>query len=251
MTRAADQRRVFELLEQDDEASQQLLCDLVRVPSLGGSDGEIAIQHTLAQLLEAEGLETDHWQLPLESLVSESDFPGVEVPRREAWGLVGRLRGRGGGRSLMLNAHVDVVPPGDVAAWQHDPFSGYVQHGNVYGRGACDMKGGLVSAFAAVRAIRRAGVALKGDLLLACVVGEEDGGLGTYGLLRRGWRADACVVPEPTSLDLVPANAGALTFRLRVRGRATHASRRMEGVSAVECFWPVFDALRQLERERN
>jgi acetylornithine deacetylase len=113
------------------------------------------------------------------------------------------------------------------------------------------MKAGLVAALVAVRAIRRAAAPLRGDLLMACVPGEEDGGLGTYAMLRRGWRADVCVVPEPTSLDLVPANAGALTFRLRVSGLATHASRRTEGVSAIEKFFPVWRALTELERRRN
>jgi acetylornithine deacetylase len=113
------------------------------------------------------------------------------------------------------------------------------------------MKAGLVAAWWALRALRRAQLPLDGDVLLACVVGEEDGGLGTFGLLRRGWRADACVVPEPTGLDLVPANAGALTFRLRVRGRATHAARRSEGVSALDHFWPIWRALHDLERARN
>ena len=98
------------------------------------------------------------------------------------------------------------------------------------------MKAGLVAAIGAVDAIRSAGVRLRGDLLVAAVQGEEDGGLGTYSLLQRGWRADACVIPEPTGLDLVPGNAGALTFRLKVHGHATHASRRTEGVSAVEKF---------------
>ena len=86
---------------------------------------------------------------------------------------------------------------------------------------------------------------------MATVIGEEDGGLGTYGLLRRGWTADACVIPEPTSLDIAPASAGALTFRLTVAGSATHASRRLDGVSAIEKFIPVFVALRRLEQDRN
>src|SRR4029453_18037509 len=119
------------------------------------------------------------------------------------------------------------------------------------GRGACDMKGGLVAALAAVRALCRARVPLGGDLLVACVQGGEDGGLGTFAMLGRGWRADACVIPEPTGLHLVPATAGALTFRLRVPGRAVHAARRPEGGSAVEKFWPLFQALRALERARN
>ena len=83
--------------------------------------------------------------------------------------------------------------------------------------------------------------------MIAAVLGEEDGGLGTYSTLARGWTADACVIPEPTGLDLVPANAGALTFRLVVPGKAAHASRRTEGVSSIEKFWPVFEALERLE----
>jgi acetylornithine deacetylase len=113
------------------------------------------------------------------------------------------------------------------------------------------MKGGLVAAIAALRAVRAAGVRLAGDLLIAPVVGEEDGGLGTFALMRHGVRADACLVPEPTELDLVAANAGALTFRLRVPGRAVHASRRSEGVSAIELFVPVLEAVAALEARRN
>lgn len=243
---------IREALEAEREEMLALLSPLVRTPSLGGSEDEVAIQHTLANLFEQEGLEVDLWPLDLHTLAQDPDFPGVEVDRREAWGLVGRLPGGGGGPTLMFNAHVDVVPPGDLAAWTDDaPFSGDIADGRLYGRGACDMKGGLVAACWAVRALRRARTGLRGDLLFATVVGEEDGGLGTFGLLRRGWRANACVIPEPTGLDLVPANAGALTFRLRVRGHATHASRRTEGVSALERFWPVWTALQELERVRN
>ena len=217
-----------------------LLAELVRIPSVSGTDPEHEIQARLAVSSPRAGLEVDHWQIPLDELLAEPDFPGVEVERREAWGLVGRLPGSGGGDTLLLNGHVDVVPIGNPAAWSRpDAFSGEVVGDTLFGRGACDMKAGLVAALAAVQAVRRLGVPLRGDLLLACVPGEEDGGLGTYAMLRRGWRADACVVPEPTGLDLVTANAGALTFRLRVPGRATHASRRTEGVSAVEKFLPV------------
>jgi MFS family permease len=156
--------------------------------------------------------------------------------------------GTGGGRSLMLNAHVEVVPPGDALAWpQPGAFAGQADAEYVYGRGSCDMKGGLVAAIWAIRALAEAGVRLPGDLILACVQGEEDGGLGTFATLARGWRADGCVIPESTSLDLVPACAGSLTFRLRVPGLAVHASRRTAGVSPVEKFWPVFQALRDPE----
>ncbi|GAA1359717.1 ArgE/DapE family deacylase [Catellatospora chokoriensis] len=227
----------------------ELLSELVRVPSVGGSPHEAGIQAMLADWMRAEGLDVDLWELPLPELTAQPAFPGMEVPRERAYGLVGRLPGTGGGRSLMFNGHVDVVPPGDLAAWTDDPYSGRVDGDRLYGRGACDMKGGLVAALLAVRELKRDRP--RGDVLIACVAGEEDGGLGTYGLLDRGWRADACVIPEPTGLAVVPANAGALTFRLRVPGVSAHASRRTAGVSAVEKFLPVFTALRELEAARN
>jgi acetylornithine deacetylase len=246
--------RVLDEVDAALPAAVTLLTELVATPSIGGTDPEHEIQGRLASDLRAAGLEVDHWRLPLGELFARPDFPGVEVDRAEAWGLVGRLPGDGSGegRSLLLNAHVDVVPIGDPGAWSRpDAFSGHVSGDTLFGRGACDMKGGLVAALTAVQAVRRSGVRLRGDLLLACVPGEEDGGLGTYAMLHRGWRADLCVVPEPTSLGLVTANAGALTFRLRVPGRATHASRRSEGVSAVEKFLPVWAALQRLEQRRN
>lgn len=244
--------RVLDEVDAGAAGAVSRLSELVRVPSLGGSDAECEISAMLAAELGGAGLEVDHWQLPLADLLAEPDFPGVEVHRSEAWGLVARLPGTGDGPSLLLNAHVDVVPPGDPGAWTNpDPFSGEVVAGKLHGRGTCDMKAGLVAAVTAAAAVRRAGAPLRGDLLVACVAGEEDGGLGTYAMLRRGWRADAAVVPEPTGLDLVTANAGALTFRLRVPGRATHASRRTEGVSAVEKLVPLLAALSRLERSRN
>jgi acetylornithine deacetylase len=226
------------------------LVDLVRIPSVGGSAAESAIVAHVAALLAADGIEVDHWPIPVDELAARPDFPGMEVAREEAWGVVARLPGRGGGRSLMLNGHLDVVPPGDVATWHADPYSGRVADGHVHGRGACDMKGGVAAALSAFRALHRAGVPLAGDLIFAGVIGEEDGGLGTYATLARGWRADACVIAEPTALDVLAANGGALTFRLRVPGRAAHACARTSGVSAVEKFQPVFGALRRLEATR-
>jgi acetylornithine deacetylase len=243
------------LLNYVDEHATEIISDLaglVRIPSVSGSDNEIDIQHLLSDRMSTMDLDVDTWQIALDETLAEPDFPGVEVDRSEAWGVVGRVPSHGSGPSLMLNAHVDVVPPGDLLTWEGaDPFNGRVTGDTVEGRGACDMKAGLVASLWAVRGLTELKVPLRGDLVLATVVGEEDGGLGTYALLRRGWRADACVIPEPTSLDIAPASAGALTFRITVPGAATHASRRLSGVSAIEKFIPIFSALRRLEKERN
>jgi acetylornithine deacetylase len=255
--RSAPATRVWRsrLLDYLDSHAADMVADLaglVQVPSISGTAEENAIQGVLTERLAGDGLDVDAWPIPMAETLAAEDFPGMEVERAEAWGTVGRLRGAGGGASLMLNAHVDVVPPGDPEPWGDQvPFSGAVSAEAVYGRGACDMKAGLVAALWAVRAFAVLKVPLRGDLVLGTVVGEEDGGLGTYAMLRRGWRADACVIPEPTSLDIAPGSSGALTFRLIVRGRATHASRRTSGVSAIEKFIPVFAALRCLEAQRN
>jgi acetylornithine deacetylase len=244
--------RVLDYIDDHTQEIVASLSSLVRTPSISGSAEENSIQDHMAGQFTGLGLEVDHWQIPLPETLAAADFPGVEVDRSEAWGLVGVAHGAGGGPSLMLNVHIDVVPAGNLDAWgTMSPFAGAVGRNSVAGRGACDMKGGVVAAMWAVKALTALEVPLRGDLLLASVQGEEDGGLGTYASLHRGWRADACVIPEPTSLDIVPANAGSLTFRLTVKGHAAHASRRTTGTSAIEKFIPIFQALRRLEAQRN
>ena len=225
--------------------------DLVRIPSIGGSDAENEAQAAMALRFERGGLDVDHWRIDLDEITAHPDFPGVEVERREAWGVVGRLPGSGGGPTLLFDGHVDVVPTGDPDAWDGDAYAADLRDGRIHGRGTADMKAGLLAAHWAVQAVRAADVTLRGDVLVAPVQGEEDGGLGTFALLERGWTADACVIPEPTELDVIPANAGALTFRLRIRGRATHAASRADGVSASETLVPVRTALDELERRRH
>ena len=225
-------------------AALELLDRLVTIPSVGGSEAECEIQHVVADVLHGEGFDVDLWALELDELRADPDFPGMEVERHEAYGVLATLPGHAPelGLSLLVDGHTDVVPPGDLDAWSGDPYElrQVTRDGRelLLGRGTCDMKAGLVAAIIAARAVRASGVRLAGDLMIAPVVGEEDGGLGTFALLRRGITADACLVPEPTDLDLVPANGGALTFRLHVPGRAVHASRRTEGVSAIDNLRP-------------
>jgi acetylornithine deacetylase len=227
------------------------LQEIIAIPSITGTPAESTAQRRFAQILRENSFDTDEWQIDLPSTTSHQDFPGMEAPRTEAVGVVGRW-GNIEGKTLILNGHMDIVPVGDLNQWtQGGPFEGVVRDGNLYGRGACDMKGGLICNLFAVKALQAAGIRLKGNVLLQSVIGEEDGGLGTFATLLRGYRGDAAIITEPTELDIIPACAGALTFRLRMSGRSTHASARLSGVSVIEKFMLVWNALRDLESRRN
>jgi acetylornithine deacetylase len=238
----------------DDGAAVATLQELLAVPSVGGSAAEVEIQALLARRLADLGHEVDHWPLDLAALRAHPDHPGEEVDRAEAWGLVSTTGGRDGEDpvpALVLQAHVDVVPPGDRAAWSSDPFTPVVDGDDLVARGSNDMKGGLAAVLAAAAAVRAGGVPLVRPFAVHCVVGEEDGGLGAFGTLQRGHRGAVCIIPEPTSLDLVTANAGALTFRIEVPGLATHGSTSYAGVSAIDGYLGLHRALAALQDRRN
>ncbi|MEJ7697239.1 MAG: M20/M25/M40 family metallo-hydrolase [Candidatus Limnocylindrales bacterium] len=137
--------------------------------------------------------------------------------------------------------------------WTRDPWAGEVHDGRLYGRGACDMKGGVAAIIGAVRALAAAGDLdrLEGSLQVVLVPSEEDGGQGTLAAIRAGASADAAIITEPTNLDVVVAHAGAITFRLTVPGRAAHASQRREGVSALDKLFVLARALEADEACRN
>ena len=235
----------------DTDALVESLVDLVRIPSVGGSDAEIEVQQHVAAELTDLDTDVDCWDIDLDEMTADPWFPGVEVERAGALGVVGTTSGDGT-PALILCGHTDVVPPGDVETWGgSDPFSAEIRDNALFGRGSCDMKAGVAANLAVVRTLRDAGVRLERPLAIHSVVGEEDGGLGAFATLRRGHRGDACVITEPTSAQMVTATAGALTFRIEVIGRSAHGSMRREGVSAFEAFLPIHAALMELEAERN
>jgi acetylornithine deacetylase len=240
--------RVLDLV--DDRLAVTWLSELIAVPSVGGSQAEVDIQHLLANRLSELGLEVDLWPLDLVALGADPGFPGVEVPRAAAWGLVGRSQSTQR-PALVLQGHVDVVPAGDPGSWPGDPFVPQARGQLVVGRGSCDMKAGLVAILAAVAAVQRAKVELPRGFAVHCVVGEEDGGLGAFGTLARGHLGDACIIPEPTSNRLVIANAGALTFKIEVPGLSTHGSTPYAGSSALDSYLPIHAALAALQARRN
>ncbi len=154
---------------------------------------------------------------------------------------------------IVLSGHLDVVPVGDPATWTTDPWGAEIRDGLMYGRGACDMKGGVASILGAVRALGECGALtrLRGELVVALVPSEEDGGQGSLAAIRAGATGDVCVIPEPSGLDVIVAHAGAITFRLIVPGRAAHASTRTEGVSALDNLQTLVRALEADEARRN
>lgn len=226
-----------------------LLQALVREPSVQGN--ETGVQKVVISKLESMGLTVDVWDPPYEQLAAHPYF----VPSRDTYvgspNVVGVLKGSGGGRSLILNGHIDVVPEGDRAKWSDDPFSGTVRDGKVYGRGTTDMKGGNVSMMMALEAIIRSGIKLKGDVIFHSVIEEETGGVGTLATMLRGYHADAALIPEPTNMKLFIRQQGSMWFRVTVRGVGAHAGTRYEGISALEKALPVYAAVMQLEKDRN
>jgi acetylornithine deacetylase len=228
---------------------------LVRIPSITGS--EEAIQAEMERLLGEVGLRTERTETDPVAFAADPDHPGAEMPRTTLPVIMGRL-GRPGGKRVLLVGHIDVVPIGDAANWSADPWSGEVRDGRLYGRGACDMKGGVVSILEAVRAVVASGAAtsFEGGLVVLSVPSEEDGGQGMLAAIRAGATGDAAVITEPTAvsgteMEIVIAHAGAITFTLGVPGRAAHASVRREGVSALDNLSYLVKALADDERRRN
>jgi acetylornithine deacetylase len=232
---------------------ERLIADLralVRIPSITGS--EEAATAWAADALRDLGLTVQTFSPDPAAVRADPAWPGEEMPRTSLPVVVGRV-GPAGGRRVILSGHLDVVPPGDPATWTADPWAGEIRDGALYGRGACDMKGGVASILGALRALREAGdlSRLGGELIVALVPSEEDGGQGTLAAIRAGVNGDLAIITEPSNLDIVVAHAGAITFRLTVPGRAAHASQRRQGVSALDKLFVLSRALEADEARRN
>lgn len=246
---ATTAQEIERAVEARKESAVRLLQDLVRVPSVTGEEG--AVQEVVEEAFRERGLAVDRWEATPEEISPYLDHVGEQQTYENRPNLAGVRKGVGDGRSMLLNAHVDTVAPGDPASWTRDPHAGEIEGDLLYGRGSCDMKGGLVTYLIALDVLSNLGVELRGDVTVAATVGEESGGLGALSTVLRGYRADAALIAEPTRLALVPAQGGSLVFRLTVPGRSAHAAVRDEGVSSLEKFVPIFEDLRAMERERD
>jgi acetylornithine deacetylase len=220
------------MLSIDAGYTTRVLRDLVRINSVNptldpSAPGERAIAQYVGAAMAAVGAEV-HYDEPKPGRVS----------------VVARLPGSHPGRTLMMNAHADTVDVGGMV----EPFSGDLRDGRVYGRGACDMKGGLAAMMGAVKALAEAGCPHGGEILLAAVADEEYASLGTEELVRR-YRPDAAIVTEPTALDICLAHKGFAWFEVTTRGRAAHGSRFDLGIDANIRMGRVLADLEALEQE--
>jgi acetylornithine deacetylase len=220
---------------------------LVRAASVTGD--ERPAMEALAAIAAGHDLLAEVHVHDLDAVRAAPGYPGEEAPRDELVGLTATLPGAGP-RRLCLNGHLDVVAPG-AAPWVHPPFDGVIGDGVVHGCGALDMKGGVVAALHAMSAVRRVAGRAPAEVVLQAVSSEEDGGLGTFAALEADDRFDACLIPEPTAFDVVVAHAGALTFTGTVTGVSAHAAVRLEGVSALDRYVPIHQALQAHERAVN
>lgn len=210
---------------------ENTLAGLVRIESINpelvpGGSGELKIARHVADVLRASGLKTR-----------------IQKVGRNRANAIGILRGRGGGRSLMLNGHLDTVGVAGMDA----PFSARIEAGRLYGRGALDMKGGIAAALVAAAAIARESP-LRGDLVIAAVADEEHKSLGTRALLRE-IQTDAAIVMEPTGLEVVTAHKGFVWAEVETLGTAAHGSRPEEGRDAIAMMGRVLGGIEKLQAQ--
>ncbi len=219
-------------LQIDHDYLTQTLINLVRINSINpslvdGGPGEAEIAAYVAHALSGLGLRVDVH----------------EVAARRP-NVVGVLKGQGGGRSLMLNAHMDTVGIDNMPA----PFSAEISDGKLYGRGAYDMKGSLAAMLAAAKALVDGGAALQGDLYLAAVADEEHASLGTQEIVKR-YQPDGVIVTEPTEMQIALAHKGFIWYDVEVIGKAAHGSRPQLGIDANMKMGRFLHELEKLEKD--
>jgi acetylornithine deacetylase len=198
----------------DKKACLDFLSRMVQHKSYSQTEGERALARFMRDEMQALGL--------------EAELTPVEGSRVNA---IGRRRGKGGGKSLLFNGHLDTNPV--TEGWTVDPWGGKVDDDFIYGIGVSNMKAGDAAYFCALRTLIEAGVALKGDVILTYVVGELQGGVGTASFLEQGLRADYFINSEPTDLAALTMHAAAFVFTIELTGKTRHLSKREEAVDAI------------------
>jgi acetylornithine deacetylase len=207
-----------------------LTCDLIRFDTQSRETPEAparqeaALQAFLGDRLRAGGADVEVWEPASADVDNHPLTPAEGIGFAGRPQLAARFAGSGGGRSLLLNGHIDVVTARLEDGWTHDPFDAQVDEGRIIGRGSCDMKGGIASMVVAAETLARTG-ALRGDVVVCTNTDEECGGWGALACARHGVSADYAIVPEPSGLEVWPACRGSAYCTVTVPGRAGHAEQ--------------------------
>src|SRR5580698_7692333 len=248
---ASDTRqKILDAVDAGFDAQLATTRDFVAIPSTRGAEGPC--QDMIGDLLRQRGYEIDDWHIDVDDLKDLRGFGPIEHDFSRARSVVGTYRpSNNSGRSLILQGHCDVVPTGPLDMWETPPFSPVVKDGRMYGRGACDMKSGTIGALYALDAIRAAELKPTARIHFQSVIEEESTGLGALSTLQRGYRADACFIPEPTSGRMVRSQVGVIWFRLKVRGHPVHVFEAGSGCNAITAAYHLIHSLQKLEAEWN
>jgi acetylornithine deacetylase len=224
--------RLREAIDRNFEDQVAFLARMVQFPSLRGK--EEPIQQWLAKQFAGRGYKVDLFSLADVDLANHPKAAPMDgIPPEGSKQVVATYDLQGNGRSLILQGHVDVVPEGPAELWSAPPYAATIKDGWMMGRGAQDMKAGVSAMIFALDAIRAAGFAPDGRIHLQTVTEEESTGNGALSTMIRGYRADACLIPEPTANTLSRAQVGAIWFRLRARGMPVHVAYSETGTSAI------------------
>lgn len=228
-----------------------MLCELVGYPSLLGD--EAPAQAFMARNFAALGLAVDEFPIDEEKIRHHPAYSPSLISYKGRRNVVGKHQpiGPATGRSLILNGHIDVVPVGHRRLWTTPPFRARIDQDKLYGRGASDMKAGLVASTMAFRALRHLGFEPAAPVYLQSVIEEECTGNGALACLVEGYTADAALIPEPTDERVMSAQLGVLWLSIKVFGRPVHAARAQDGIAATAYAQYLVDALRSLERAWN
>jgi acetylornithine deacetylase len=240
--------RILNTVDAGRDKAIKFLQDMVAIPSVTGDEGRI--QTFLFDYLKKLGLEVDRWESDWEALKKHPGYIPVDRGYEGRPNIVATWKGTGGGRSLLLNGHTDVIPVGNGEGWSDNPWSAKVKDGRLYGRGACDMKSGVASHILAVDFLKSAGFQLKGDVLINIVIDEEVSGHGTLDTVIRGYTADAGISGETSGLAVQPACIGRIWFEIEIQGKPAGIQRRYQGVSGIELGYKIAKAVEALEAKR-
>lgn len=244
-------KEIAEAVENGWRAQVDWLTTLVNFPSSRGL--EAPCQDWIAREFAGRGWTVDRYTLADVALEHCPGYsPVLDTDYNGAVQVVAAIRApEQNGRSLILQGHVDVVPTGPQAMWTTAPFAAAVRDGRLYGRGAYDMKSGVSAMVFALDALARLRLAPAADVYVQTVTEEECTGNGALSTLARGYRAEACLIPEPTHEQILRGTLGVMWFRLAIAGRPAHVSEAERGTNAILSAYGLIGAIQAFTRELN